>query len=167
MAEDDRSPEGTPSVIATVRTRILTAPLVRVELVREPGPLEDVKIPVRSAADAYALLKDESMVWDRERFFTLLLDNKHFLIAIEEVSVGSLTSTVVHPREVFKSVILANAAAFLIAHHHPSGDPTPSREDIEITRRLREGAEIFGIRCLDHIVIGDRRYVSFVNDGYW
>ncbi len=105
--------------------------------------------------------------WDRERFLTLLLDNKHTLIGVEEVSVGSLTSSIVHPREVFKAIILANAAAFMMAHNHPSGDPTPSREDLEITRRLREIAEVLGVRCLDHIVIGAGRYVSFVNDGYW
>ena len=67
----------------------------------------------------------------------------------------------------FKALLLANAAAFAVAHNHPSGDPTPSKEDIEITRRLREAADMFGIRMLDHIVIGRERYVSFVDDGYW
>jgi DNA repair protein RadC len=138
---------------------------VRVELVRESEPLEPVALS--GAASVYAFLREEVATWDRERFVSLILDNKHRLIGVEEVSVGSLTSTVVHPREVFKAIILANAAAFIVAHNHPSGDPTPSREDIEITRRLREAAEIFGIRCLDHIVIGHGRYVSFVDDGYW
>ncbi len=67
----------------------------------------------------------------------------------------------------FKAIILANAAAFIVAHNHPSGDPAPSRDDIEITRRLKEAAEILGVRFLDHIVIGRGRYVSFVEDGYW
>lgn len=148
------------------RRRVLTAPRVRVELVRETEPPAD-PIAFRGSADAYALLKDEVAMWDRERFLSLILNNKHVLIGVEEVSVGSLTASIVHPREVFKAIILANAAAFVMAHNHPSGDPTPSREDIEITRRLREIAELLGVRCLDHIVIGRGRYVSFVDDGYW
>ena len=132
-------------------SRIYTA-RVRVELVRDAPPLP--LTPLRNSADAYALLRDEAAVWDRERFISILLDNKHRLIGIEEISVGSLTQTVVAPREVFKAIILANAAAFMVLHNHPSGDPTPSQEDIAITRRLREGADLFGIRFLDHIVIG-------------
>jgi DNA repair protein RadC len=147
------------------RARGLTAPRVRVELVRDPAPPEPIAL--RGSGDVYAFLKEEVATWDRERFLTLLLDNKHYLIGIEEVSVGTLTATLVHPREVFKAIILANAAAFIVAHGHPSGDPTPSRDDIEITRRLKEAAEILGVRFLDHIVIGRGRYVSFVDDGYW
>ncbi|MCK6553903.1 DNA repair protein RadC [Candidatus Binatia bacterium] len=124
-------------------------------------------IPFRGSADIYALLREEAATWDRERFITLILDNKHNLIGVEEVSVGTLTAALVHPREVFKALLLANAAAFVVAHNHPSGDPTPSKEDIEITRRLREVADLFGIRMLDHVVIGRDRYVSFVDDGYW
>lgn len=150
---------------ATPRRSRLTAARVRVELVRESEPMEP--IPFRGAADIYALLREEAAVWDRERFVTLILDNKHRLIGVEEVSVGTLTSALVHPREVFKALLLANAAAFAVAHNHPSGDPTPSKEDIEITRRLREAADMLGIRMLDHIVIGRERYVSFVDDGYW
>ena len=145
-------------------SRIYTA-RVRVELVRDAPPLP--LTPLRNSADAYALLRDEAAVWDRERFISILLDNKHRLIGIEEISVGSLTQTVVAPREVFKAIILANAAAFMVLHNHPSGDPTPSQEDIAITRRLREGADLFGIRFLDHIVIGAGSYISFVESGYW
>jgi DNA repair protein RadC len=89
-------------------------PRVRVELVREAEPSEIITL--RGASDIYALLQEEVATWDRERFVTLLLDNKHHLIGIEEVSVGSLTSTIVHPREVFKAIILSNAAAFIVAH---------------------------------------------------
>lgn len=147
------------------RRSVLTPSRVRVELVREPPPMEP--IPFRGSADIYTLLREEAATWDRERFVTLILDNKHNLIGVEEVSVGTLTSALVHPREVFKALLLANAAAFAVAHNHPSGDPTPSREDIEITRRLREVAELFGIQMLDHVVIGRDRYVSFVDAGYW
>src|SRR2546422_6662267 len=121
------------SFAAAMRRRFLIGPRVRVELVRESEPAES--IPVRGSGDAYALLREEVATWDRERFLTLMLNNKHILIGIEEVSVGSLTAAIIHPREVFKGLILANAAAFIAAHNHPSGDPTPSKEDIEITRR--------------------------------
>lgn len=147
------------------RRSVLTPARVRVELVREAEPMEP--IPFRGSADIYALLRAEAATWDRERFVTLILDNKHNLIGVEEVSVGTLTAALVHPREVFKALLLANAAAFVVAHNHPSGDPTPSREDLEITRRLREVADLFGIRMLDHVIIGRDRYVSFVDDGYW
>jgi DNA repair protein RadC len=147
------------------RSRLPCFPRVRVEVIRDPAPPE--RIVLTKSADAYALLREEAARWDRERFLTLMLDNKHCLIGTEEVSVGSLSSAIVHPREVFKAILLVNAAAFIVAHGHPSGDPTPSREDIEITRRLKEGAQILGLRFLDHIVIGRDRYVSFVDDGYW
>ncbi len=140
-------------------------PRVRVELVRDADPFDPVRL--QGSADVYAYLRDEVDRWDRERVLTLILNNKHILLGIEEVSVGSLTASIVHPREVFKAIILANAAAFIVAHNHPSGDPTPSKEDIDITRRLREIADLMAIRLLDHIVIGKGRYVSFVDDGYW
>ncbi len=123
--------------------------------------------PVRGSYDVYAMLRDEAARWDREHFVTIMLDNKHHVIGIEDVSIGSLSASIVHPREIFKGLILANAAAFLVAHNHPSGSPTPSTEDIEITRRLRQAAEIIGIRFLDHIVIGRGGFVSFLDDGYW
>lgn len=104
---------------------------------------------------------------DREQFWSVALDNKHRIVGVEEAARGSLTCTVVHPREVFKSLILASAAAAIFVHNHPSGDPTPSREDMEITRRLREVGELIGIRILDHLVIGHGRYVSMTDDGYW
>ena len=142
------------------------APRVRVGLVSDVGPPSGAPI-ITSSSAAYDLIRGEASRWDRERFLTILLDNKHHLLGVEEVSVGTLSQTLVHPREVFKAIILTNAAAFLAIHNHPSGDPTPSREDIEITRRLREVANIFGVRFLDHVVVGSDRYVSFVDDGYW
>lgn len=79
----------------------------------------------------------------------------------------SLTNSVVHPRDVYAQVVRHSAAAVVFVHNHPSGDPTPSREDLETTRRLRQVGEIMGVRVLDHIVIGRGKYVSFVDDGYW
>jgi DNA repair protein RadC len=147
------------------RSSRLTAARVRVELVRDADPPGE-PVVIRGAGDVYAFLKDEVATWDRERFLTLILDNKR-LIGVEEVSVGSLTASIVHPREVFKAILLSNGAAFLACHNHPAGIATPSKEDIEITRRLKEGAELLGVRFLDHIIIGRGVFVSFVDDGYW
>lgn len=95
----------------------------------------------------------------------MLLDGKNRLAGFNVVSIGSLTASLVHPREVFKAAILANAAAMIVVHNHPSGDPTPSAEDIAITQRLRQAGELLGISLLDHVVIGDDRYVSFADEG--
>ena len=92
---------------------------------------------------------------DREHFVVLLLDIKNKVIGINTVSIGNLDSSIAHPREVFKPAILSNAGSILLAHNHPSGDPTPSREDIEITHRLVNAGNILGINVLDHIIIGD------------
>ncbi|MBX3027078.1 DNA repair protein RadC [bacterium] len=102
-----------------------------------------------------------------EYFIAVSLDNKHRKIRDVVVGQGSLTASIVHPRDVFARVIRDAAAAVVFVHNHPSGDPTPSREDVDITRRLRDVGELIGIRVLDHIIIGRGRYVSFVDDGYW
>ncbi len=94
----------------------------------------------------------------------LLLDRKNRVIGINTVSVGSLSSAVVHPREVFKPAILSNAAALIFGHNHPSGDPAPSPEDRVLTKRLVEGGKLLGIQVLDHIIVGDGRYYSFADD---
>ena len=101
----------------------------------------------------------------KEHFIILLLDGKNRIIREEQVSEGSLNQSIVHPREVFKPAVKESAAAVILVHNHPSGDPTPSREDREITRRLKEGGDLLGIRVLDHIIIGDGSYLSFVEQG--
>jgi len=101
----------------------------------------------------------------REYFVTLLLDGKNRILLEEQVSEGSLNQSIVHPREVFSRAVKESAAAVILVHNHPSGDPGPSREDREITRRLKEAGEILGIRVLDHIIIGDGSYFSFVEQG--
>ncbi|GFE60600.1 JAB domain-containing protein [Geobacter sp. AOG2] len=100
----------------------------------------------------------------KEYFFAIHLDGKNRICCVDEVSVGSLNQSIVHPREVFKTALLSSASAIILLHNHPTGDPTPSREDIEITKRLREVGEIIGVRVLDHIIIGDS-YKSFVSYG--
>jgi DNA repair protein RadC len=97
----------------------------------------------------------------------VLLDQRHRVLRTVEVSRGTLTSSLVHSREVFRPAMLEAAAALLFAHNHPSGDPTPSREDLDITRRLGEVGDLVGVRVLDHVIIGRGRSVSFVDDGYW
>lgn len=123
--------------------------------------------PFRASADIYAHFRERLAAEAVEYFIAVLLDNKHRKIRDVVVSMGSLTSSIVHPRDVFARVMRDAAAAVIFVHNHPSGDPTPSREDLEITRRLREVGELVGVRVLDHVVIGHGRYVSFVDDGYW
>ncbi len=122
---------------------------------------------LRNSVDIFKAFRERFEKADREEFLVLLLDGKNKLLGFNLVSLGSLTSSLVHPREVFKPAILANAAAIILLHNHPSGDPIPSAEDIALTKRLREVGEIHGIQVLDHVIIGDGRYISFVDDGYW
>jgi DNA repair protein RadC len=123
--------------------------------------------PFKGPADIYGHFREHLATEMHELFYAVLLDNKLRKIRDALVSKGSLTSSIVHPRDVFAQVIRYSAAAVVFVHNHPSGDPTPSKEDIEITRRLRDVGELIGVRVLDHIVIGKGRYVSFVDDGYW
>jgi len=101
----------------------------------------------------------------KEYFMALLLDGKNRIIKEVQVSEGSLTQSIVHPREVFNPAVRESAAAVILVHNHPSGDPTPSREDLEITRRLREAGDVMGIAVLDHIIIGDGRFTSLSSCG--
>ena len=110
---------------------------------------------------AFRFLMEET----KEVFLTLHLDGKNRIICVDLVSVGSLNQSIVHPREVFKTALLSNAAAVLLIHQHPTGDPSPSSEDIAITRRLKEAGEILGLKVLDHIIIGEGEYLSFVERG--
>jgi len=110
--------------------------------------------------DTFAFLKLET----KEMFLTLHLDGKNRVVCLDVVSVGSLNQSIVHPREVFKTALLSNAAAILLIHQHPSGDPAPSSEDIAITRRLKEAGELMGIKVLDHVIVGET-YFSFVEGG--
>jgi DNA repair protein RadC len=97
----------------------------------------------------------------RESFQSLLLDGRHRLLSIDEVSVGTLTASLVHPREVFREAIRSAAAAILLVHNHPSGDPAPSAEDQAVTRRLQAAGELVGIRVVDHVIVSEGGYYSF------
>jgi len=102
---------------------------------------------------------------DHEQFQVVLLNAKNNVIDVESVSEGTLTASLVHPREVFKPAIRQSAHALILAHNHPSGDPTPSREDREVTQRLIQAGRLIGIEVLDHLIIGDGRYTSFRERG--
>lgn len=111
--------------------------------------------------DTFSFLIKET----KEMFITLHLDGKNRIICMDIVSIGSLNQAIVAPRELFKTACLSSAAAVLCIHNHPTGDPSPSSEDIAITRRLKEAGDILGIKVLDHIIIGDGEYLSFVERG--
>lgn len=130
-----------------------TPPRWRVALVREqPAPSFPAAAirTSRDVAQAFAFLAES----DREQFWVAALDGKNRLIGTHQVSVGTLTASLVHPREVLKVLVLTSAAACVLVHNHPSGDPTPSAEDMAITQRLAQVAALMGINVLDHVVLG-------------
>ncbi len=114
---------------------------------------------VNSAADVYAALED-IRYQDREHLVAFHLNVRHRLLCRRIVHIGTLTGVECHPREVFRGAILGSAAAIIVAHNHPSGDPTPSRDDIVLTNRLRDVGELCGIPVLDHVIVADGGYVS-------
>lgn len=122
-------------------------------------------VAVRSPEDVSGLLMEEMRYLQKEHFVCLFLNTKNHIIGQETLSMGSLNAAIVHPREVFRAAIKRSSASIICVHNHPSGDPTPSSEDVALTRRLMEAGEIIGIDVLDHIVIGDRRYVSLKEQG--
>ena len=133
----------------------------RLEGYSETGKKPIVKTPEDVVSVIGGRLKDKK----KEYFVALMLDTRNQLIKISEVSVGSLDASIVHPREVFKEAIAASAASVIFAHNHPSGDPAASEDDIRLTKRLAEVGEIVGIDVLDHIIIGDKKYLSLKREG--
>ncbi|MFD1178672.1 DNA repair protein RadC [Paenibacillus puldeungensis] len=120
---------------------------------------------IRSPHVAAELLMEQMRYLQKEHFVCLFLNSKNHIIAQETLSIGSLNATIVHPREVFRAAIKCSSASVICAHNHPSGDPSPSEEDILMTKRLCEAGEIVGIDILDHIVIGDGKFVSLKEQG--
>lgn len=121
---------------------------------------------IRSPQDAAEILTEQLRYLQKEHFICLFLNTKNHVIAQETLSMGSLNASIVHPREVFRAAMKCSSAAIICAHNHPSGDPTPSPEDISLTARLMQAGEIVGIDVLDHLVIGDSSYVSLKEKGY-
>lgn len=123
------------------------------------------RVAIHHPGDVAALLMDDMRVLDREVFKVLLLDTRHRVMKVHTLSIGDLSGTLVHPRELFKDAIRNSSAAVILAHNHPSGDPEPSPEDLDLTQRLVAGGRLLGIEVLDHIVIGDNTYVSMKQRG--
>ena len=147
-------------------TRPYSIPGFRIALVREPGVKLAGRPQARVPAEAAAMLAQYIGEVDREVFVIAMLTIRHRVIGLHTVSVGCLTSSLVHPREVFKPAILAGSAAILAAHSHPSGDPEPSPEDISLTRRLAAAGQLLGIELLDHVILGEAgRFVSLRERG--
>jgi DNA repair protein RadC len=134
-------------------------------LARELRILKQEKYTVRSPEDAYQYMKGEMELHTKEHFVVMGLNTKNNVIFTETVSIGTINSALVHPREVYRPLIKRNAASAVVFHSHPSGDPSPSREDIEVTKRLKEVGEIVGVDLIDHLVIGHGRYVSLKEKG--
>jgi DNA repair protein RadC len=130
-------------------------------------PAIDLPEPKRfhNSREIYHFLRHRMMSEPVEIFETIILDAKNCIICIDHISRGSLSTSCVHPREVFSNPVRLHAAAILMLHNHPSGDPAPSREDRDCTLRLCKAGQILGIRVLDHIVFGDNDYFSFADAG--
>ncbi|MBI2124479.1 DNA repair protein RadC [Candidatus Pacearchaeota archaeon] len=135
---------------------------VRVQLVRDSNNVKGPKI--KKPEDVYELVEHlrES---DREQFLTICLNTRNDVLSIETTAIGTMTANLVHPREVFKTAILQNAAGIIIAHNHPSGDPEPSDDDIKITNRLKECSKILEIELLDHVIVGSSSFKSLKGEG--
>ncbi|MGI6082370.1 MAG: RadC family protein [Limnochordia bacterium] len=121
---------------------------------------------IRSAADVADLSLPRMRDLPREEFVAFLLDTRHRVIETKTISIGHLNASLVHPRELFREGVRRSAAAMILAHNHPSGDPEPSAEDVRLTHRLQEAGELLGISVLDHVIIGDNKYVSMRERGF-
>lgn len=136
-----------------------------IELGRRLALCQEDRPVITSPEDVKMLVMEEMRYLDREHFKVLYLDRKGGIIIAEDISVGGLHSSMAHPREVFKNAVKRSAASVILVHNHPSGDPSPSHEDVETTRRLAEAGRIVGIEVLDHVIIGDNRYCSMKSRG--
>ena len=140
--------------------------LAAVELGRRLSQKEvDSRFAIRSPKDVASLLMTDMCSLQQEHFVSLYLNVKNQVIHKQTVFIGSLNSSIVHPREIFKRAVLQNAASIIICHNHPSGDPAPSQEDIDTTKRIYDAGKILGIELLDHVIIGDNKYTSLKEKG--
>lgn len=131
------------------------------------GGAASVRVKIRDSRQVADLMAEEMLGEKRELFMTLNLNSKLQVESKSVISIGNLDSAPVHPREVFAPAIKRGAAAIVVAHNHPSGDPTPSVQDIEVTKRLIRASEIIGIRLLDHVIVGNGCFTSMKSEGYF
>lgn len=130
------------------------------------APTKDERYVIRSPKDAFNLLKGELTPLTQEHFIVIGLNTKNHVLFTHTVTIGTLNSSLVHPREVFRPLIKKSACSCIVAHNHPSGDSTPSAEDINVTKRLVQAGEIIGIELLDHIIIGLDEFTSLKEKGW-
>jgi len=138
---------------------------IKVLQLREEFKEYDVRPLVSSPIKVYELLKP-MFLSDKESFLMLSLNTKNGVTAIRTISIGSLNANIVHPREVFKAALFDSAVSIIVAHNHPSGDPTPSKEDIDITKKLLEAGNLLCITLLDHVIVGDGQHFSMKEAGH-
>ncbi|MFK3958250.1 RadC family protein [Guptibacillus hwajinpoensis] len=141
--------------------------IAAMELGRRVSRLQlEERYTVRSPEDGANYVMEDMRFLSQEHFVCLYLNTKNQVLHRQTVFVGSLNASIVHPREVFREAFRRSAASLICFHNHPSGDPTPSREDIEVTKRLAECGKMLGIDMLDHIIIGDQKFISLKEKGY-
>ncbi len=135
------------------------------EISKRISTLKLEKIKISSPSDAAVVMMEEMRYYKKEYFKIILLDTKNNIKKVSEISVGSLNSSIVHPREVFSEAVVNQASSIILVHNHPSGESEPSHEDITLTNRLDECGKLLGIKVLDHIIIGDGVFYSFKEEG--
>ncbi|KGP73884.1 RadC family protein [Pontibacillus yanchengensis] len=150
--------------IGTAKAVVILAALELAKRLHNHKPNE--RYIIKSPEDGADFVMEEMRDLHQEHFVCIFLNTKNQVIHRQTIFIGSLNASIVHPREVFKEAVKRSAASIICAHNHPSGDPTPSQEDIHVTRRLTECGKMLGIEVLDHIVIGDRKFVSLKEKGY-
>ena len=139
----------------------------RLELIKEESHKYEVETRISCPKDIYEVLTKVCRIQcnAEEVFILITLNTKNIVTGYFEVHRGTINTSLVHPREVFKRALLNNASNIMVAHNHPSGDPNPSKEDIQITERLKEAGNLLGINLLDHIIVGEDKYISLKEKG--
>ncbi|WP_090858283.1 DNA repair protein RadC [Paraliobacillus sp. PM-2] len=150
--------------IGTVKAVIILAAIELGNRINQLKPQEHYCI--RSPEDGANFVMEEMRLLKQEHFVCLFLNTKNQVIHRQTVFIGSLNASIVHPREVFREAVKRAAASIICCHNHPSGDPSPSQEDIHVTKRLAECGKMIGIELLDHLVIGDHKFISLKEKGY-
>lgn len=150
---------------ATKEGKMYRIPNFNLVLVREGSSSQTDRKTIRGPEDAYYIARQELDISPCEKFLVILLNTKNMVIGTSIVSSGTLNASLVSSREVFQRAILSNAAGIILVHNHPSGVPTPSQEDINVTERMTKAGKLLDIPVLDHIVLGDNTYISFKEKG--
>jgi DNA repair protein RadC len=140
-------------------------PVIRLLAVRDGSVPYDRRVGIKSSQQVFDLVKPLLDHADREQFLVLALDARNRPLALHQLSVGTLTQSVIHPRELFKFAFLSNAASLIVCHNHPSGDPQPSADDDAVTAKLKACGDLLSVPVIDHVVIGESGYFSYADSG--